>query len=92
MTSPKGMDELFRGREFEDEHDWVERLEMVVKVKGIDEHKLFKIGRLNLKGKFKEWYKKLGTTLVDYPAMKSTMILKYGMVDNEEVCVKINQI
>jgi hypothetical protein len=65
---------------------------MAVKVKRIDEQKLFKIGRLNLKRKFKEWYKKLGTTPVDYPTMKSAMILKYGMVDKEEVCVKINQI
>jgi hypothetical protein len=37
MTSPKGMDELFWGREFENKHDYVECLEMVVEVKGIDE-------------------------------------------------------
>jgi hypothetical protein len=28
MASPKGMDELFWGRKFEDVHNWVERLEM----------------------------------------------------------------
>lgn len=33
----KGMDELFRGKELEDVHDWVEHLEMEMKVKGIDE-------------------------------------------------------
>jgi hypothetical protein len=54
MTSPKGMDELLRGKEFEDVHDWVERLEMATKVRGIDEQKLFKIGRLNLRNKSKE--------------------------------------
>ncbi len=37
MTSPKGMDELFQGRELKDVHDWVERLNMVVEVMGIDE-------------------------------------------------------
>ncbi len=31
------MDELFRGRELEDVHDWVELLEMAMEVKGIDE-------------------------------------------------------
>ncbi len=31
------MDELFRGRELEDVHDWVEHLEMTMEVKGIDE-------------------------------------------------------
>jgi hypothetical protein len=54
------MDELFLGyREFENIHDWVEGLEITIEVKGIDELKLFKIGKLNLKGKSKEWLKKL---------------------------------
>jgi len=59
MTSPKGMYELLWGKEFDDVHGWVERLEMVVKVKGIDGQKLFKIGKLNLQGKLKDVYKKL---------------------------------
>jgi hypothetical protein len=54
MTSPKGMYEFFWGKEFENIHDWVEKLEMAAKVKGIDEQKLFKIGKLNLRGKAKE--------------------------------------
>jgi hypothetical protein len=33
MTSLKGMDELFWGKEFEDVHDWVERLEMEAEMK-----------------------------------------------------------
>jgi hypothetical protein len=32
MTIPKGINELFWGREFEDVHDWVERLEMALEV------------------------------------------------------------
>jgi len=55
MVSLKGMDELFWGKKFEDVHDWVECLEMVVEVRGIYEHKLFKIGMLNLREKSKEW-------------------------------------
>jgi hypothetical protein len=47
------MDELFSGREFKDVHDWIERLEMAIEVKGIGEQKLFNIGKLNLKGKSK---------------------------------------
>ncbi len=35
--SPKIMDELFRARELEDVHDWVEQLEITMEVKGIDE-------------------------------------------------------
>lgn len=54
MTSPKDMGELFWGRKFEDVHDWVERLKMALKVRGIDDLKLFKISRVNLSGS-KSW-------------------------------------
>jgi len=55
MVSLKGMDELLWGKKFEDVHDWVEHLEMVAEMRGIYEHKLFKIGMLYLRGKSKEW-------------------------------------
>jgi hypothetical protein len=62
MISPKKMDELFWGKEFEDVHDCVEGLKMATKVRGIDELKLFKAGKLNLHCKSKEWFKKLMAT------------------------------
>jgi hypothetical protein len=37
MTSFKGMDEFFWGKEFEDVHDWVNRLEMAIEVRRNDE-------------------------------------------------------
>lgn len=49
------MDELFWGKKCEDVHDKVKRLEMAVEMKGIDEQNLFKINRLNLRWKSKEW-------------------------------------
>jgi hypothetical protein len=52
MTT-KGMGELLWGQKFEDVHDWVERFETIVEVRGIDELKLFKIGKLNLRGNSK---------------------------------------
>jgi hypothetical protein len=58
------------GKEFEDVHDWVERLKMAIEMKGIDELKLFKIGRLNLRDKYKEWFKKLATTPTNWQTMK----------------------
>lgn len=51
MMSLKVMDELLWGKEFEDVIEWIERLEMVTQVRNYDEIKLFKITRLNLKGK-----------------------------------------
>jgi hypothetical protein len=32
MTNPKGIDELFWGKDLEDMFDWVERLQMATKV------------------------------------------------------------
>jgi hypothetical protein len=70
----------------------VERLEVEVKVRGINEHKLFKIDKLNLQGRSKDWYKKLATTLVDWSVMKVAMLLKYGTMDKEEIWAKLDQI
>ncbi len=65
MTSPKGMDKLFWGKEFEDVVDWMEHLEMALEVQGYHEIKCFKITKLNLRVKVKYWYKKLQPTPTD---------------------------
>jgi hypothetical protein len=59
LTNPKGMDELFWNKEFEDVLKWTKILEMASKVQGYDEIKLFKFVRLNIRGKTQDWYKKL---------------------------------
>jgi hypothetical protein len=66
MTSPQGMDKLFWGCSHEDVNDWVERLTMVVKVKDLNVNKVFKIAKLNLRGRAKEWFKKLNLALADW--------------------------
>jgi len=53
------MDELFWGRDHEGVNDWVERLTMVAKVRDLNGNKLFKIAKLNLRGRAKEWFKRL---------------------------------
>jgi len=55
MISPKGMDELFWDKDMEDVFDWTKRLQMATKVKELDEDKFFKIAKLNLKGKARNW-------------------------------------
>jgi hypothetical protein len=62
MTSPQGMDELFWGREYEDVSDWAKRLTMATKVRDFNVDKLFKIVKLNLRGRAKEWFKRLQPT------------------------------
>jgi len=56
MTSPHGMDELFWGRDHEDVSDWAERLSMAAEVCDLNADKLFKIAKLNLRGRAREWF------------------------------------
>jgi hypothetical protein len=65
MTNPQGMDELFWGCDHEDVNDWSERLIMVAKVRDLNLDKLFKVAKLNLKGRAKEWFKKLNLAPLD---------------------------
>jgi hypothetical protein len=54
MIGPQGMDELFSGRDHEDVNDWAERLTMDAEVRDLTADKLFKIAKLNLRGRTKE--------------------------------------
>ncbi len=49
---------------------------MAVEVRNIDELKLYKIGKFNLKSKYKEWFKKLVAPPTTWQDMKATMLLK----------------
>ncbi len=55
-----------------------------------DEFKLFKIGKLKVKGKSKDWFKKLTVIPMDWQAMKVAMMLKYGTIDKEEIKDKLD--
>ncbi len=61
----QGMDELFWGRDHEDVNDWVERLTMATKVQDLNANKLFKIAKLNLKARAREWFRRLQPTPAD---------------------------
>ncbi len=65
MTSPQGMDELFWGRDYEDVSDWAKRFTMAVEVRDLNVDKLFKIVKLNLRGRAKEWFRRLQPALAD---------------------------
>jgi hypothetical protein len=86
------MEELLWGKKFEDVHDWVERLEMTIEVIRIDELKLYKIGKLNMRSKYIEWFKKLVAPPTTWQDMKATMLLKYITVDKEKVKMKLDMI
>jgi len=68
------MDELFWGRDHEDVNDWAERLTMVAEVQDLNVDKLFKIAKLNLRGRAKEWFKRMQPALVDQPELRIMIV------------------
>jgi len=92
MTSPQGMDELFWGRYHEDVNDWAERLTMAAKVRDLNANKLFKIAKLNMRGKAKEWFKRLQPPLADWTELRTLIIHIYGNVDADDIRMKLDAI
>jgi uncharacterized protein YutE (UPF0331/DUF86 family) len=92
MTSPQGMDELFWGRDHEDVNDWAERLTMAAKLRDLNADKLFKIAKLNLRGKAKEWFKRLQPTPADWVELRTLIVQKYGDVDVDDIKMKLDAI
>jgi len=92
MTSPQGMDELFWGRDHEDVNDWVERLTMAAEVRDLNVDKLFKIAKLNLRGRAKEWFKRLQPAPADWTELRMLIVQKYGNVDTDDIRMKLDAI
>ncbi len=92
MTSPHGMDELFRGWEYEDVSDWAERLIMVAEVRDLNADKLFKIAKLNLRGKAKEWFRRLQLAPADWTELRNLIVQKYGGIDADDIRMKLDAI
>jgi len=75
------MDELFWGRDHEDVCDSAERLSMAAKVRDLNADKLFKIAKLNLRGRARNWFKKLQPAPADWIELRTLILQKYGNVD-----------
>jgi len=86
------MDELFWGREHEDVTDWAERLTMAAKVRDLDAVKLFKIAKLNLRGRAREWLRKLNPAPADWIELRTLILQKYGNVDDDNIRAKLDAI
>jgi hypothetical protein len=86
------MDELFWGREHEDVSDWAERLTMAAKVRDLNVDKLFKIAKLNLRGGAREWLRRLQPTPADWSELRTSILQKYGNVDDDDIRAKLDAI
>ncbi len=92
MTSPQGMDELFWGRDHEDVNDWAERLTMATEVRDLPVDKLFKIAKLNLRGRAKDWFRRLQPVPADWAELRTLMEEKYGNIDSDDIRMKMDAI
>jgi len=54
--------------------------------------KLFKITKLNLRGRAKEWFRRLQRALVDRTELRILIVQKYGDVDADDIKMKLDAI
>ena len=92
MTSPKGLDIKFSGKDFEDVEEWCERMFMVVAIREYTEEKLMYAARLNLEGRAKDWFKYLEHKPVNWEEFQDLLKEKYGKVDALEIKLKLDHI
>ncbi len=92
MTSPQGIDELFWRQDHEDVNDQAKRLTMAAELRDLNVDKLFKIVKLNLKVKIKEYLKMLQPTLVDWAELRTLIVQKYGDIDVDDIKMKFDAI
>jgi predicted aspartyl protease len=86
------MDELFWGRDHEDVSDWAERLSMAAEVRDLNADKLFKIAKLNLRGRAREWLKRLQPAPANWLELRTLILQKYGNVDIDDIRMKLDVI
>ncbi len=54
--------------------------------------KLFKIAKLNLRGRAKEWFRRLQPVPADWNELRTLMVQKYGNVDVDDIRMKLDAI
>ncbi len=66
-------------------NDWAKRLTMAAEVRDLTVDKLFKIAKLNLRGRTKEWYRRLQPAPTDWAELQTLMVQKYGNIDADDI-------
>jgi len=65
---------------------------MAVEVRDLNVDKLFKIAKLNLRGRAKEWFKRLQPAPADWAELRTLIVQKYGDVDADDIRMKLDAI
>jgi hypothetical protein len=65
---------------------------MVAEMRDLNADKLFKIAKLNLKGRAKEWFRRLQPAPADWVELRNLIVQKYGDVDADDIRMKLDAI
>jgi hypothetical protein len=65
---------------------------MATKVRDLNANKLFKIAKLNLKGRAKEWFRKLQPTPCNWTELQALITFKYGDVNANDIRMNLDAI
>jgi uncharacterized protein YutE (UPF0331/DUF86 family) len=65
---------------------------MVTEVRDLNADKLFKIAKLNLRRRAKEWFKRLQLAPADWAELRTLIVQKYGDVDADDIKMKLDAI
>jgi hypothetical protein len=63
---------------------------MAAEVRDLNTDKLFKIAKLNLRGRAKEWFKRLQPAPANWLELKTLIVQKYESVDANDIRVKLD--
>jgi hypothetical protein len=65
---------------------------MAAEVRDLAPNKLFKIAKLNLCGRAKEWFRRLQPAPVDWASLRTLMIQKYGNINADDIRMKMDAV
>jgi len=65
---------------------------MAAEVRDLTLDKLFKIAKLNLRGRAKEWFQRLQPTPTDWTDLRTLMVQKYGNINVDDIRMKMDVI
>ncbi len=65
---------------------------MAAEVRDLTPDKLFKITKLNLRGRAKEWFRRLQPVPIDWTELRTLMFQKYGTIDADDIRMRMDAI
>jgi hypothetical protein len=65
---------------------------MAAEVRDLNADKLFKIAKLNLRGRARDWFRRLQPTPVDWVELRALILQKYGNVNDDDIRAKLDAI